>query len=70
MKHKLKTCIGALAFIALPAMGQQYPYQNPKLTPEDRAEALTGSVTREEKAPLRKTPPPAFPRLGIRAADW
>ena len=50
MKHKLKTCIGALAFIALPAMGQQYPYQNPKLTPEERAEDLIGRLTLEEKA--------------------
>ena len=70
MKHKLKTCIGALAFIALPAMGQQYPYQNPKLTPEERAEDLIGRLTLEEKASLMQNSSPAIPRLGIKAYDW
>ena len=70
MKHKLKTCIGALAFIALPAMGQQYPYQNPKLTPEERAEDLIGRLTLEEKASLMQNSSPAIPRLGIKEYDW
>ena len=63
--------MGTLAFIAvLPAMGQQLPYQNPKLTPEERANDLVGRLTLEEKASLMQNTSPAIPRLGIKAYDW
>ena len=71
MRNKLKTWMGTLAFIAvLPAMGQQLPYQNPKLTPEERANDLVGRLTLEEKASLMQNTSPAIPRLGIKAYDW
>lgn len=55
---------------ATPLMGQQFPYQNTNLTPEERASDLLGRLTLEEKAALMQNASPAIPRLGIKAYDW
>ena len=71
MKHNLKKWVGAIVFMtALPIMGQQYPYQNSDLTPDERATDLIGRLTLEEKVSLMQNSSPAIPRLGIKAYDW
>ena len=53
-----------------PVMGQQFPYQNTSLTPEQRASDLLERLTLEEKVSLMQNASPAIPRLGIKAYDW
>ncbi len=52
------------------AFPQQYPYQDPSLSPEQRAEDLCSRLTLEEKAALMRNGSPAVERLGIPAFDW
>lgn len=59
-----------LFLFATPLMGQQFPYQNTNLTPEQRASDLLGRLTLEEKVSLMQNTSPAIPRLGIKAYDW
>lgn len=59
-----------LFLFATPLMGQQFPYQNTNLTPEQRASDLLGRLTLEEKVALMQNTSPAIPRLGIKAYDW
>lgn len=71
MNRKLSTLMGLGMFLfATPLMGQQFPYQDPNLTPEQRASDLLGRLTLEEKAALMQNTSPAIPRLGIKAYDW
>lgn len=71
MNRKLSTLMGLGMFLfATPLMGQQFPYQDPNLTPEQRAYDLLGRLTLEEKAALMQNSSPAIPRLGIKAYDW
>jgi len=49
---------------------QQYPYQNPKLSFEERAKDLLSRLTLEEKATLMCDQSDAIPRLGIRKFNW
>ncbi len=49
---------------------QQYPFQNPKLTSEERARDLISRLTLEEKALLMCDQSDAIPRLGIRKFNW
>lgn len=71
MNRKLSTLMGLGMFLfATPLMGQQFPYQNTNLTPEERASDLLGRLTLEEKAALMQNASPAIPRLGIKAYDW
>lgn len=49
---------------------QQYPFQNPELTPEERAKDLISRLTLEEKAALMCDQSDAIPRLGIREFNW
>ncbi|MDE6694017.1 MAG: glycoside hydrolase family 3 protein, partial [Muribaculaceae bacterium] len=58
------------AAAAMTATPQQYPYQDPSLTPEQRAEDLCSRLTLEEKASLMRNSSPAIERLGIPAFDW
>ena len=49
---------------------QQYPYQNPNLSFEERAKDLISRLTLEEKAALMCDQSDAIPRLGIRKFNW
>ncbi|MBP5571033.1 MAG: glycoside hydrolase family 3 C-terminal domain-containing protein [Prevotella sp.] len=66
-----KTFITAvIACCASFAWGQQLPYQNPSLSPTERAEDLCSRLTLEEKALLMMDRSPAIPRLGIPQFEW
>lgn len=56
----------------LPAAGQSdmLPYQNPKLSADQRAADLCGRLTLEEKASLMMHESPAIERLGIPQFNW
>lgn len=49
---------------------QQYPFQNPNLSFEERAKDLISRLTLEEKAALMCDQSEAIPRLGIRKFNW
>ena len=49
---------------------QQLPYQNPSLSPAERAEDLCSRLTLEEKALLMMDRSPAIQRLGIPQFEW
>lgn len=49
---------------------QQLPYQNPELSPHERAVDLVSRLTLEEKAKLMEHTSPAIPRLGIPQFNW
>jgi beta-glucosidase len=51
-------------------LGQQYPYQNPDLSSEERARDLISRLTLEEKASLMCDQSDAIPRLGIKKFNW
>ena len=71
MKKKIKVLLGLGAILcSAPSFGQSMPYQNPELSPEQRAEDLLSRLTLEEKAALMQNSSPAIPRLGIKAYDW
>ncbi len=46
------------------------PYQNPNLSPDERANDLIQRLTLEEKVKLMMNGSPAIPRLGIPAFEW
>ena len=48
----------------------QYPYQNPDLSSEERAEDLISRLSLEEKASLMCDQSDAIPRLGIKKFNW
>jgi beta-glucosidase len=51
-------------------VAQQFPYQNPALSSDDRAKDLLSRLTLEEKASLMFDQSPAIPRLGIKKFNW
>ena len=51
-------------------LSAQLPYQNPDLTPEQRATDLLQRLTVEEKISLMQNNSPGIPRLGIRPYEW
>lgn len=63
-------CTLAIVLISISSWGQQLPYQNTKLTAEQRAKDLLSRLTLEEKASLMQNNSPAIPRLGIKAYEW
>lgn len=71
MNKKIKALVGlGMLLFTAPVMGQQFPYQNTSLTPEQRASDLLERLTLEEKVSLMQNASPAIPRLGIKAYDW
>ena len=69
MKYKkLLTSLALLA--AVNAAAQQMPYQNPNLSPAERAADLCTRLTIKEKAALMQNNSPAIPRLGIPQFAW
>ena len=57
-------------FLASAASGQQYPFQDPRLTSEERAKDLITRLTLEEKTLLMCDQSEAIPRLGIKKFNW
>ena len=68
MKNLLIIATGFL--LALNLSGQQYPYQNPDLSSEERAKDLISRLTLSEKATLMCDVSDAIPRLGIKKFNW
>lgn len=71
--NTLKRTFGTFMLTAISfatANAQQYPYQNPNLSPKERAENLCSLLTLEEKAKLMEHGSPAIPRLGIPQFNW
>jgi beta-glucosidase len=58
------------SLVTLNCQSQQLPYQNTKLTAEERAKDLLPRLTLAEKAALMQNNSPAIPRLGIKAYEW
>lgn len=52
------------------AFAQQYPFQNPHLSAEERAANLCSLLTLDEKVKLMEHGSPAIPRLGIPQFNW
>ena len=50
--------------------GQQYPFQNPGLSSEERAKDLISRLTLSEKAILMRDESDPVPRLGIKRFNW
>ncbi|UCH15870.1 MAG: glycoside hydrolase family 3 protein, partial [Bacteroidales bacterium] len=59
-----------ICFLAIKIWGQQYPFQNPTLSSEERAKDLISRITLEEKASLMCDQSDAIPRLGIKKFNW
>lgn len=57
-------------FWSLSLYAQQYPFQDPKLSSEERAKDLISRLTIEEKAALMCDQSDAVPRLGIKKFNW
>lgn len=55
---------------SLAIFGQQYPFQNPNLSSEERAKDLISRLIMEEKALLMCDQSDAIPRLGIKKFNW
>ena len=51
-------------------LAQQYPYQNPELTPHERAVDLCGRLTLEEKTGLMMNQSRAVERLDVPVFQW
>jgi beta-glucosidase len=68
MKKILLITAGFL--LAISIWGQQYPFQNPGLSSEERARDLISRLTLSEKATLMCDISEAIPRLGIKKFNW
>ena len=72
MRNKIALCFILCATMASAQTNQisGFPFQNPTLTAEQRAEDLLGRLTLEEKARLMMDSSPAIERLGIPQFEW
>jgi beta-glucosidase len=61
---------GTFLAISAPVLAQKPPYQDPSLTPQERARDLVGRLTLEEKASLLLDQSAAIPHLGIKKFNW
>ena len=68
MKRLLFLIISLLA--AVTAFSQNFPYQNPQLSPDERAKDLLGRLSTEQKISLMNYQSPAIPEFGIRPYNW
>jgi len=57
-------------FSSIVVFAQQYPFQNPNLSFDERAKDLISRLTIEEKATLMCDQSDAIPRLGIKKFNW
>ena len=67
---KKRILLAACLLFSFNLWSQQYPYQNPKLSSEERAKDLISHLTLEEKAILMCDISDAIPRLGIKKFNW
>ncbi|MBV4357290.1 xylan 1,4-beta-xylosidase [Pinibacter aurantiacus] len=70
MFKKIVSASSLFLFFSLSLFSQILPYQNPKLTAEERAKDLLGRLTLREKISQTMNNSPAIERLGIPATDW
>ena len=68
MKRLLFLIFSLLA--AVTAFSQNFPYQNPQLSPDERAKDLLGRLSTEQKISLMNYQSPAIPEFGIRPYNW
>lgn len=68
MKRTIILIMGLLLVSSI--WGQQYPFQNPALTSEERAKDFVTRLTLDEKALLMCDVSEAIPRLGIKKFNW
>ena len=68
MKKTILTSV--LATSALWAVAQIYPYQDPSLSPHERAVDIVSRMTLEEKAKVMMDVSEAIPHLGIKTFNW
>ena len=69
----LSAALAALAFLAASCGGKQtyeYPFQNPRLSNEERVENLISLLTPEEKVGLMMNKSVSVDRLGIPSYNW
>lgn len=57
-------------WVSIVVRAQQYPFQNPKLSSEERAKDLISRLTLEEKVTLMCDQSDPVPRLGIKRFNW
>ena len=67
---KLLVCISLLCSVSVKAQMEVLPYQDPKLSAEQRADDLLKRLTLEEKVSLMMNGSPAIKRLGIPQFEW
>ena len=65
-----KTILTLMSVFALTVQAQTLPYQNPALSPAERAADLCSRLTIEEKVSLMLDRSPAIERLGIPQFEW
>ena len=65
-----KTILTLMSAFALTVQAQTLPYQNPALSPAERAADLCSRLTLEEKVSLMLDRSPAIERLGIPQFEW
>ena len=71
MKKQLLTLIVLTVTLCCDLVAaDRLPYQNPALSPAERADDLIGRLTLDEKVKLMMDQSPAIPRLGIPQFQW
>ena len=70
MNKILKPLATACVALLLASCGGTLPYQDPSLSPDERATDLIGRLTLEEKVSLMQFASPAIPRLDIKEYNW
>ena len=70
MKARLLLCAAVLALLAVGCKHYDYPFQNPNLSVQKRADNLLSLLTPEEKVGLMMNGSVSVDRLGIPAYNW
>src|SRR5271166_3692235 len=66
----LTVSIALMASVAAAQDTSNFPYMNPRLSPEERATDLVHRMTLQEKASQLVNQARAIPRLNVAAYDW
>jgi beta-glucosidase len=67
---KISVLVALCLFLTASLWSQQYPFQNPKLSSQERAQDLISRLSLEEKISLMCDQSDAIPRLGIKKFNW